>query len=111
MEKALRLQPANPAIQNSLAWMLATAPQPSLRDGARAVQLATQATQSGGGANPVILRTLAAAYAQAGQFPNAVNTAQKALQLAQAQSNTALVAALPREIRLYEAATPYRDGQ
>lgn len=54
---------------------------------------------------------LAAAYAQAGQFSDAVNTAEGALQLAQTQSNTALVSALQREIRLYEAATPFRDGQ
>jgi tetratricopeptide (TPR) repeat protein len=109
--QALGLQPANPAIQNTLAWMLAAAPQPSLRDGARAVQLATLASQSSGGGNPVILRTLAAAYAQAGQFPIAVQAAQRALQLAEAQSNPTLTASLLREIKLYNAATPYRDGQ
>jgi Flp pilus assembly protein TadD len=107
--EALSLQPANPVIQNKLAWTLATAPQPSLRDGARAVQLATQASQSSGG-NPIVLRTLAAAYAQAGQFPDAVQTAQRALQLAQARADTTLAAALRREIALYEARRPFPAG-
>jgi tetratricopeptide (TPR) repeat protein len=106
-EEALKLQPDNPAIQNNLAWMLAAAPQTSLRNGARAVQLAREASQSGGGGNPTILHTLAAAYAEAGDFPDAVQTARKALQLAEVQSNTSLPAALRREIKLYEAGHAY----
>jgi len=108
-QEVLELHPANPAVQNNLAWMLATASQASLRNGARAVLLATQASQESGGKNPLILRTLAAAYAQAGQFPNAVQTAQMALQAAGPQGNTALAGALRREIKLYGAAQPYRD--
>lgn len=107
MEKALALQPGNPGIQNALAWMLGAAPDTAVRNGPRAVQLATQASQASGGNNPFILRTLAAAYAQAGQFDDAVETAQKALQLAQAQSNAALAAMLPREIQLYQAGHPF----
>jgi tetratricopeptide (TPR) repeat protein len=109
IEQALGLQPTNLAIKNTLAWMLAAAPQLSLRNGSRAVQLATEASQSSGGGNPVILRTLAAAYAQAGQFPNAIQTAQKALQLARAQSDTALVNALPLEIKLYESGHSFEE--
>jgi tetratricopeptide (TPR) repeat protein len=111
LQKALELQPSNLALENKLAWVLAAASQPSIRDGARAVQLATQANQSSGGNNPLILRTLAAAYAQAGQYPDAVQTAQKALQLAQAQSNTALTGALPREIKLYATGRPFEEAQ
>lgn len=103
MEEASRLQPVNGAIQNSLAWMLATAPQHSLRNGARAVQFAGQASHDTGTENPIILRTLAAAYAQAGDFADAVKTAEDAVQLAGSQGNTALAAALPREIALYKA--------
>jgi tetratricopeptide (TPR) repeat protein len=109
IQEALQLQPANLVIQNTLAWILAAAPQSSLRDGARAVQLAAQASQSTGGNNPVILRTLAAAYAETGQFPIAVQTAQKALQLAQAQSNTALANALPQEIKLYQTRRSFEE--
>jgi tetratricopeptide (TPR) repeat protein len=110
LQKALDLQPANLVFENTLAWMLAAAPQTSLRDGPRAVQLATQASHSSGGDSPVILRTLAAAYAQAGQFPDAVSTAQRALQLAQAQSNAVLLNALPREIKLYAAGRSFEEA-
>ncbi|MGB8352604.1 MAG: tetratricopeptide repeat protein, partial [Chthoniobacteraceae bacterium] len=78
-EIALRLEPANITFQNNLAWMLATVADPSLRDGARAIELAQRANQSTGGANPGILHTLAAAYAAAGRFPDAVTTARLAL--------------------------------
>ena len=60
--------------------------------------------------NPVILRSLAAAYAADNQFPNAVQTAQAALQFAEYQSNTALAAALRRDIILYNAGHPAREG-
>jgi tetratricopeptide (TPR) repeat protein len=106
LRKALEHQPANATIQNTLAWILATASQPSLRNGAGAVQLATQASQSSGGGNPVFLDTLAAAYAEAGRFPEAIQTAQKALKLAEAQSNAALAATLSGEIKLYQAGRP-----
>jgi tetratricopeptide (TPR) repeat protein len=102
-EKAIEIQPSNISFQNNLAWILATASEEALRDGARAVQLATQASQASGGGNAVILHSLAAAYAEAGEFPNAVQTARKALQLAEAESNAELANALRREINLYEA--------
>jgi len=109
-EKAHATEPSNLIYQNTLAWILATAPQPSLRDGARALALATQASHASGGGNPVILRTLAAAYAQTGQFPNAAQAAQQALQLAEAESNTALINTLPREIALYRSGHAYEDA-
>jgi len=100
---------ANPAMQNRLAWALATAAQTSLRDGAKAVQFAAQASQATDANNADILRTLAAAYAQEGQYPEAVETAQKALGLAQTASDTALEGALCREIKLYQAGQPYSE--
>jgi tetratricopeptide (TPR) repeat protein len=103
-KKGLEQQPANAAIQNILAWMLTTAPEGSLRDGARAVELATKASQSNGAENnPVILRTLAAAYAETGRFAEALETARKALHLAETQSNAKVSGELSREIKLYEA--------
>ncbi len=111
LEKALALQPSNPGYQNELAWALATAPQAALRDGARAVQLASHASQATGGSDPAVLRTLAAAYAEAGRFPDAVETAQKALQLAQAQSNAPLGAELRSDIALYQGGKPVRDAR
>jgi tetratricopeptide (TPR) repeat protein len=103
MDKALELRPANASIQNNLAWMLATASDPSLRNAPKAVALAQKASQSAGGSNTQILRTLAIAYAAAGDFSSAVQTAQKALPLAEAESNPTLAEALRSEIKNYEA--------
>jgi tetratricopeptide (TPR) repeat protein len=109
IQKALDLLPANRDLQNTLAWMLATAPQTSLRNGPRAVELVARASQSSGGANPDILHILAAAYACNGEFPKAVQTAQTALQLAEAQSNPRLADSLRREINLYRAGRQFED--
>jgi tetratricopeptide (TPR) repeat protein len=108
-QKALELRPDYPGACNNLAWVLATAPQPSVRDGVRAVQLARQANQLTGGGNLVVLRTLAAAYAEAGRFPEAIETANRALELATAQGNSAWADTLQKEIKLYQAASPLRD--
>jgi tetratricopeptide (TPR) repeat protein len=107
-QKALDLEPANGAFQNNLAWMLATARPASLRDGARAVQLATQASQSAGGNDPKVLRTLAAAYAEVGKYQNAIQTAQSASRLAQPGP---LGDMLRKDIQLYEAGQPLPDGR
>ena len=106
-QKALQFDPANPSIQNNLAWLLAASPEASLRNGARAVELARQANALTGGENPMILHTLAAALAQAGRFSEAVETAQRALRLAEAQSNAGLAGALQSELKLYQAGNPY----
>ena len=107
-QKALDLDPAQPQIQNNLAWLLATASDASLRNGARAV-LAGQANQLTGGGNPVILSTLAAAYAEAGRFDEAAATARKALNLAEAQQDMKLAGSLQNAMKLYEAGHPTRD--
>jgi tetratricopeptide (TPR) repeat protein len=109
--KALDLQPANPDLQNALAWMLATAPQATLRNGARALELAAQASRSGGAKDPQVLRTLAAAYAEAGKFQDAVQTAQNALQVSEFQSNTEVSNMLRREIKLYQAGHSFEDAR
>ena len=58
--------------------------------------------------NASINATLAAAYAEAGRFPNAVTTAERALQLATDQGNTALAEAIRAQITLYQSGFPYR---
>ena len=108
-QKALELKPDYPGACNNFAWVLATSPQASIRNGSRAVQLARQANQLAGGGNLVILRTLAAAYAEAGRFPEAIETANQALQLATAQGQSAWAEALQKETRLYQAGSPLRD--
>ncbi|MGD0813634.1 MAG: tetratricopeptide repeat protein [Verrucomicrobiota bacterium] len=111
-QRALQIEPANASIKNSLAWLLATYSEASLRDGKRAVELASQANELSGGENPAILRTLAAALAETGRYGEAVETAQRALDLAGAQSKTGLAGQLQSEIKLYEAGKPIRgqDG-
>jgi protein O-mannosyl-transferase len=111
MEQAVALQPASAETRNNLAWVLATASPTSARNGARAVQLATEANESAGGNEPIFLHTLAAAYAAAGRYPDAVQTAQRALQVLQGQSNPALADALKREIKLYEAGRPFEEAR
>ena len=108
-EQALQLNPDYPGACNNLAWVLATCPQGSLRNGGRAVQLAQRADQLAGGDNLVILRTLAAAYAEAGRFREALETARRALQQAAAQNNAAWADTLQKECQLYLAASPLRD--
>jgi tetratricopeptide (TPR) repeat protein len=110
-QKALEIKPADPALQSSLAWLLATAPEPSLRNGGKAVELAQKANLLTGGENPIFLHTLAAACAEAGRFPEAVETAQHALRLAEAQSNAGLAAQLQLEMKLYEAGSPLHGLQ
>jgi tetratricopeptide (TPR) repeat protein len=109
--KALEAQPQNVDALNALAWVLATCPQASLRDGAGAVQLAQKAVQLAGGENPPTLRTLAAAYAEAGQYAQAVQTARRAMQLANAQGSAPLAGTLEQELELYQIDTPVREGR
>jgi tetratricopeptide (TPR) repeat protein len=104
---ALRIKPDKAEIQNNLAWLLATCSQASLRNGNQAVALAEQANQLTGYDNPVVLDTLAAAYAEAGRFPEAVTIAQRALRLAEARSNTALTVSLQSQLQLFQAGRPF----
>src|SRR5437870_1106990 len=106
--EALKRAPRLVAAQDNLAWTLATAPDASLRNGSQALELATQANQLSGGRDPVILRTLAAAYAENRQFSKAFKSAKSALDLAITQRNQALVEALQHDISLYQRGLPYR---
>ncbi len=108
-QKSVELQPDNAGALNNLAWVLATCPIDHLRDGAKAVALAQRASQLSSG-NPIILRTLAAAFAETGKFADAVNAARSALPLAAAQGNSRLSSELEAQIKLCEAGLPFRDA-
>ena len=108
-QKALQLEPADPKTQNNLALLLATGAEVSLRNGDQAVQLARQANDLAGGKNPLYLRTLAAAYAEAGRFSDAMRAAQEAIELAQAAGQPDLVARLNDELKRYQAGHPLRQ--
>ncbi|HJX25083.1 MAG TPA: tetratricopeptide repeat protein, partial [Chthoniobacterales bacterium] len=110
-EKALQIDPRSISTLNQLAWVLATNSEAQIRNGAKAIELARQADQLSGGKNPIILHTLAAAYAESGRFSQAVETAQDALKLAVIEGNTALAEALRQVIGLYQAGKPYHKAQ
>ena len=110
-EAALKSEPDSILAGNNLAWILATSPNASVRDGAKAVQLAQRANRLSGGSDPIILHTLAAAYAENRQFSEAVNAAQRALELADANGVASLAESLRSKLALYQAETPYRDSK
>ncbi|MEP7014117.1 MAG: tetratricopeptide repeat protein [Verrucomicrobiota bacterium] len=108
-EIALRLRPNSAFVQSNLAWVLATCADPLLRDGPRALVLAEQANKLSGDANPRVLRSLAAAYAENGQFSLAIEAARRALQMAHDQGQTPFNYALQDEIARYQMARPYHE--
>lgn len=108
-EITLRSEPDSPLGLNNLAWLLAAAPDGSLHDGARAVELALKANQVSKANNPFFIRTLAAAYAEAGRFDDAVKTAQEASELANAQGQHALALQIQDETDLFRRHQPVRD--
>lgn len=108
--KALELRPEDANTQNNLAWLLATSPDAQIRNGREAVELAERADRSTGNANPVIVATLSAAYAEAGRFAEAVKTARRALDLAAQTGHSALVGAIRAQVELYESGSPSREA-
>jgi tetratricopeptide (TPR) repeat protein len=107
--RVLELKPGHPDAHNNLARLRATCPEPARRNGDEAVALAKRASQLCGGRRPDYIETLAAAYAEAGRFPDALETARKALALAQQQNKQALADALRAQIAQYEAGKPYHE--
>jgi protein O-mannosyl-transferase len=108
-QKVLAIQPYNGNALSNLAWVFATSPDSSLRDGTKAVQLAEQALRVSGRRIPILFRTLAAAYAESGQFSEAIQTAQEGVELANSQGNSALATEFQGNIALYQQRQPLRD--
>jgi tetratricopeptide (TPR) repeat protein len=100
-ETAVKLNPDWPEALNNFAWLLATTPDAQLRNGARAVVLAEQACRLTDFKQPLLLGTLAAAYAEAGSFDEAVQTAGKAIALAAAENHPDLAKRNQELLELY----------
>jgi len=108
-QKVLAIQPDNGNAMSNLAWVFATSPDESVRNGPKAVQLAEQAVRISGGRIPILFRTLGAAYAESGRFSEAIQAAQQGIELANSQGNSNLAAELHGNITLYQQEQPLRD--
>jgi Flp pilus assembly protein TadD len=89
--------------------LLATCREARLRNGVRAEELAERAEQLTGGKDPIVLRTVAAAYAEQGRFDAAMRAARQAIELADAQGDSALSKLLREHLDLYRASQPLRE--
>ena len=110
LEKALAIDPGQMNAEVNLAWILATSPDDSMRNGARAVQLAEDVMNRAGHPNAIVLRTLAAAYAEFGRFNDAIHTAQQAVEIARTTGNQGLIGDLERSIDVYRSNQPIRSA-
>jgi Flp pilus assembly protein TadD len=103
IRQVLAVNPDLPDALNNLAWLLATSANDAARDGAQAVHHAERACQFTGFKQSRMLGTLAAAYAEAGRFPEAIATAEKALQLETAGGETAFAGSIRYLLQNYRA--------
>jgi len=105
----LASNPDLPDALNNLAWILAASTHPEFRNGANAVQLAQRACEVTHNGQPLMIGTLAAAYAEAGRFDDAVKAAQKAHDLAVAEGKSAVAARNLELQQLYRAHRAYHE--
>jgi tetratricopeptide (TPR) repeat protein len=105
----IQLQPNDAPTLRRAAWVLATSPDSTIRSGVEALAFAVRAVQLSGGKDARILDTLAAAYAEKGQFANAALTARRAQARASQENQPALADEIGIRIALYEADQPFRD--
>jgi tetratricopeptide (TPR) repeat protein len=104
-EKALKLEPKDPGVLNNLAWVLATSTDEKLRDGKRALELATKACELTEYKVSHILSTLAAAYGEIGDFETAKKWSAKSIEVDDEDHGEAL----KKELESYQAGKPWRE--
>jgi tetratricopeptide (TPR) repeat protein len=102
-----RLEPDHVMAHGLEAWVLACSPDAAVRDGKRAVELATRACELTGEKDYYALAALAAAHAECGQFEEAVRRAEQADRVA---TDDRQRQAIQKDLALYRAGKPYRDG-
>jgi Flp pilus assembly protein TadD len=109
-QKALQIKPDTLGVLNNLAWLLATCPDAHIRDGVQAVKYAGRACElTHYGLTPLV-GTLAAAYAEAGRYDDAIATAQKACALASAAGEQDLLEKNQKLLALYRAHQSYHEA-
>jgi tetratricopeptide (TPR) repeat protein len=106
-EQALELAPEDAGVLNNLAWVLATSPEAEIRDGDRSLKLAIQACQATEYKKAHILSTLAAAYAENGDFKSAIDWSSQAVARGDEEADDQLEA----ELKSYQAGKPWREIQ
>jgi tetratricopeptide (TPR) repeat protein len=111
LRRGLSFAPNDVQMATQLAWILATCSQAILRNGAEALSLAKNVCEKTSCRDPQILDVLAAAYAETNQFNKAIETAQKAHQLAASADLLDLANQIQSRLKLYAAAKPYRDNK
>lgn len=109
LNETVRLQPDAVPTLLEVSWILATNPTPELRNGTEAVRLARNACQYAGPNQVEPLKCLAAAYAEAGHFEEAVSAAEKAFSAATASQQTELAQSLEKQLELYRSHKPFRE--
>ena len=105
-EQSVKLFPENPTALNNYSWFLATTTQDAYRDGKKALELGLKAAQASNYEKAYILSTLAAAYAETGDFENAIKTVQKALD---DEKDERLTKELKNELESYKQNKPIRE--
>lgn len=110
-QRSLELIPFDVRVQNDLAWFLSTSTIRDLRNGAAALQLADRFNQASNYNDPILLRTLAASYAESEEFTAAQQVAQRALGLAAAQGKAGLADKLRTEEELYRMNFKFKDPE
>ena len=103
---AIRLRPDYVDALSDLAWMLATASDARVRDAAEALRLAKHAADLTGQRDAGILETLAAAYAEGGQFDDAVRTVEQAIELCDPATEKDLLKTLQEGLQLFRSGRP-----
>lgn len=109
LEKALELKPDDSGVLNNLAWLLATSPDAGLRDGRRSVELARKACEKTEWKEAHIISTLAAGYAETGDFESARRFSRQAVETGETSAEVKMQ--LQGELASYEQNKPWRERQ
>jgi tetratricopeptide (TPR) repeat protein len=110
LHRALALKPDQVDALNNLAWILATGSEGTVRNGREAVSCAERACQLTDYKQSALISTLAAAYAEAGRFPEAVITAERAVQMQAATGETGMADMNNQLLILYRSGKPYHSS-
>jgi len=108
-EEALKLDPEDTGVLNNMAWVLATSPEDGVRNADRSIELGTKACELTKYQKPHILSTLAAGYAEKGDFETAKKWSAKAVEMGAKEDD--IDQQLKKELESYKERKPWREKQ